>query len=565
MKTYYGVDFEKQREALLKSDKAETMIEELISKADLALTKIYEPLKMTDYMIFHETGNRSTFERPYFERRNDCSYVSVAYWLTRDEKYKNTLINLIFTICDEFTWCVPAHANLHTNPSTESFITQIDLFMAETARLLTDICAAVGDLLPYYVKQRVEYEIKRRIIIPLRERHDFWWDTTCTNNWAAVCAGGCLVALLHFGAKEDIEKCLPRLYRAIDNFLKGFNDDGCCMEGYAYWNYGFGYFLIFARAIYDYTNGEVNYFDDEKVKNIAMFPQKIRMSESKNVSFSDGGSKYFNSIGAICFLKSLYGDDIVLPDLSVPKANGNVYSIKEFLWFDTDYEADSEKYLTSFFDQSQWYIKQQKKFSFAAKGGHNDEPHNHNDVGSFMIVSGENIPLTDFGCGEYVKETFMPETRYTFLVNSSRGHSVPVINGEYQCVGAEFSAKNVKAGDDYFSLDMEDAYEPGIINKIHRHFDIGESSVIMTDTFEYSEKTESVFERIVSHVKPEICDGYVNFGAADVIFDEEKFEASVSVETYRSHGNKGDVNAYLVDFRPINKKETEFKAEIRIK
>lgn len=43
-------------------------------------------------------------------------------------------------------------------------------------------------------------------------------------------------------------------------------------------------------------------------------------------------------------------------------------------------------------------------WELAAKGGHNDEHHNHNDVGSF-ILNIDGVPmLTEIGAREYVKD-----------------------------------------------------------------------------------------------------------------------------------------------------------------
>lgn len=565
MKRFYGVDFEKQREAVLNSEKARFIADGIIKKADEALKKIYPAFKMSEFMLYFETGNRSIFEKSYFERRNDCLFISIAYWLTGDEKYYKPLIDLIFMICDEFTWCLPAHvAVFRKNPPAEEMIEIVDLFSSETSRLLTDIIAAVGDKLPYYVKERVEYEIRRRVFEPLK-KYDFYWKNG-TNNWAAVCAGGCGVALLHLGTQEEIDVILPMLYNAMETFLSGFNDDGCCMEGYAYWNYGFGYFVIFARMILDYTNGEVNYFERDKVKNIALFPQHILMSDNKVVSFSDGGSGFTFSPGLMSYLKSVYGDEFIRPDLSLAHMLGNVYSIKELLWFDCDYETDKTENSTYYFDGAEWYINKKEKFSFAAKGGHNDEPHNHNDIGSFMIcTSGNDIPLADFGCGVYVKDTFDDRVRYTLINNGSHGHSVPVINGKYQCFGKEYSARNIEMKGDFFALDIEGAYENDIVNKIRRSFEIKENSVVLRDRFEYSDKTESVTERMVTWTKPVIGEGYVDLGTAEVKFDKNRYQASVSEDVYRSHDDTHDVTVYLIDYTPVIKTETDFEFEIEIK
>jgi hypothetical protein len=76
----------------------------------------------------------------------------------------------------------------------------------------------------------------------------------------------------------------------------------------------------------------------------------------------------------------------------------------------------------------------------AAKGGHNGEMHNQNDVGNLIVHwQGESL-VADLGRGRYTGAYFGPE-RYEHLVNSSRGHSVPVVNGQLQQPGGEFASE----------------------------------------------------------------------------------------------------------------------------
>ena len=86
MKNYFGVDFEKQREALLQSEVARPIIEGVIEKADKALGVSYSNLKMSEFMLYYENGNRSVFEKKYYERRNNCAALCAALWLTGDKK-----------------------------------------------------------------------------------------------------------------------------------------------------------------------------------------------------------------------------------------------------------------------------------------------------------------------------------------------------------------------------------------------------------------------------------------------------------------------------------------------
>lgn len=567
LKNYYSVNFSEQREKLLCSNAANKIIDDIVSKANKAIEKEYESLKFSEYMIFEETGNRSVYEKKYFERRNDCAYVLCAYWLTENNKYKEKLIDLIYCISDEYTWCVPAHAKPLAVDEEKAYSPQIvetiDLFQAETARLFTDVAVLIGDKLPDCVNERIEYEIRRRIISAMKNR-DFRWLTYKTN-WSAVCAASVATALLHFGTDKEIESIRPRLDMAMEYFLSGYDDDGCCKEGCNYWNYGFGHFVIYARMICEYTKGEVNYFAKDKVKRIACYMQKIRMGETKIVSFSDADSKFTFSPGLMSFLKSIYPDDICLPPLKYGNENGNIYSIKELLWFDTDYSEDEIIKDTTFFENAEWFVCHQDKYCFAAKGGNNAEPHNHNDVGSFMVVTSDNnIPLDDIGCGEYNAQTFDINYRYSLLTNASFGHSVPIVNDKFQKYGENYAARDVMAGDNMFSLDIGGAYEEGLVDKLQRTFVIENDRIILTDSVCASNEIRMV-ERFISKIKPDIKDGYIDLQCAQILFDASRFVASLKKDGYKRHSNTDEITVYLIDFEPVQNNESEFRCEIIIK
>jgi hypothetical protein len=99
----------------------------------------------------------------------------------------------------------------------------------------------------------------------------------------------------------------------------------------------------------------------------------------------------------------------------------------------------------------------------AIKGGHNAEMHNQNDVGSFVVHTGGESLLADVGKGKYTRQYFGPE-RYTYLVNNSLGHSVPVVAGLDQPTGeashAEVIAQTTSGSGDWLVLDMKKAYPP---------------------------------------------------------------------------------------------------------
>ena len=106
-------------------------------------------------------------------------------------------------------------------------------------------------------------------------------------------------------------------------------------------------------------------------------------------------------------------------------------------------------------------------FFLAAKGGHNGENHNHNDVGSFLVYHAGEPVLIDIGVETYTAKTFGPE-RYSLWTMRSEYHNLPIIGGLGQSPGRESRAENVvcRLEEDFaeLSLDIGGAYpkEAGI-------------------------------------------------------------------------------------------------------
>lgn len=79
----------------------------------------------------------------------------------------------------------------------------------------------------------------------------------------------------------------------------------------------------------------------------------------------------------------------------------------------------------------------------AAKGGHNDESHNHNDIGSFIVYADQCPLWIDAGVGTYTAKTFSPE-RYSIWTMQSGYHNVPTVNGAEQAPGRTFRSGEVR-------------------------------------------------------------------------------------------------------------------------
>jgi hypothetical protein len=102
-----------------------------------------------------------------------------------------------------------------------------------------------------------------------------------------------------------------------------------------------------------------------------------------------------------------------------------------------------------------------KDIYFAAKGGHNAESHNHNDVGDFIVYAEGRPILIDIGVETYTAKTFSTD-RYDIWTMQSQYHNLPTINGFQQKDGKEYHAENQRFSSNSkqvsYSLDIAKAY-----------------------------------------------------------------------------------------------------------
>jgi hypothetical protein len=170
---------------------------------------------------------------------------------------------------------------------------------------------------------------------------------------------------------------------------------------------------------------------------------------------------------------------------------------------------------------------------FSAKGGHNAESHNHNEVGNFILYYHAVPVIIDPGSESYTKITFS-EKRYTLWYTQSCYHNVPAINGMDQAPGFEHRAKDVSFSHDgnstRFSLELAEVYpaEAGI--KSYRRdfvFRKGEG-LLLTDTWSFKEGGAPVELNLMCYEKPEIDREQVLLsGCVSLSFDPSLFALTV--------------------------------------
>jgi len=292
----------------------------------------------------------------------------------------------------------------------------------------------------------------------------------------------------------------------MQDFLDSYHDDGCCLEGPLYWNYGFGYFCYYADMVRDYTGGAHNWFILPKVRSIAEFRNKFYLQDQFVVPFADSSHELLMHIGLAHFLAREY-DSIALPDDSFellfdddPRQRTMEF-FRDIYWYDPDLKVNPLPENTAYdLKGAQWYIRKAGKQVFMAKGGHNDEPHNHNDIGSFALFDDNKFVFDDLGWPQYDKWYFT-NARVNYICSGSHGHNLPIIGEKKQLLGKERTCTITEWTADTFGLDISSAY--GLSDgTVHRKYTVKDSSLTIADTFTGCIGVE-LKERFVTRIQPE--------------------------------------------------------------
>ena len=471
----------------------ETEVAAIIAQAEADAATPIAPLTASLWLEFVRIGQREGYEGPARWRREALRNMALAECLEGQGRFLEPLLNLVWAVCEESSWSWPAHQRELTDMERPI----IDLSVAMTGFALAEFDALLGDQLDPLVGKRIRHEVNRRCFVPYLTQHYHWWlyntQQRRVNNWNAVCNAGVVGAAMYLEPDPArLAEMIARAARSLDDYLATFDADGGSTEGPGYWSYGFGYFTLIAHLVEHRTEGQVSFWSEPVTRLAAQFPLRVSLSPGTYVNFSDA-DRHVSFVPAHLVYLARRLD---LPDLERQAAHETgtrrelMWGLRSLFWRpglkieDSRLKMDVINHPSSIMNhpssifsppvpsRHDWFAEMMWLFArfdptrpdaltLAAKGGHNGEMHNQNDVGNFIVhVKGESV-IADVGRGRYTRFYFGPE-RYDHFVNSSRGHSVPVPNGQVQRPGAEYRASLLEHraddGLDLLRLDLEDAY-----------------------------------------------------------------------------------------------------------
>ncbi len=479
----------------------------------------YPMLTAGMYAAFVRTGDRKVMETPYFARRLKLCAAFLHLCLTNEDTDLQIVEDGLYLICEETTWAVSAHLELSgAEPYPDDERPTLDLFAAQTAMTLSLICQIAADKINPALLRRVKREVSLRVLHPFMNTNDAWWMgfiQTKLNNWTPWIVSNVLSAANVWD--YDYPALLMRGAAMLDRWLTFIPADGGCDEGVSYWGVAAGAFLDCLQLME--LTADIRLWDNQKLQNMLAYPEKMSLGDGWYVNFADCGAKV-----TVPGERLLYaGEKINNPALIqmgitqqgsiISVLGGMAYLSRLLLRLFHPITAQPCVKPTPkdvWMPDLQVRVLEKNGMILCAKGGNNNESHNHNDVGSFVLAVDGKMRIVDAGNMVYTAKTFS-DKRYELWTCRAAYHNIPMISEIEQCAGAEYAAKDAHPLPDGMSLVLTDAYPAAAkAVSIKRSFHLNDRFCCIADEIVLEEE-KPVTWVFMFRDKPEICGSCCRF------------------------------------------------------
>ncbi len=400
---------------------------ETIEGAESIATHAITIISDEDYLHYSKTGTRRHFTNLRRKRLGDLSTLVLAECMEDQGRFLDKIGEYVASYLAMRSWTDPAHDKKLKvfRGETEG----VDLFAAENAMLLSSTYSLLEERLDEDLKERMRNTIKRRIIDPyletcrnrsLESTYSFWW-LVRGNNWNAVCNAGILYTTLVMSDSTRVRaEAIACALSSLEYYLSGFTEDGYCSEGMHYWEFGFGNYMLLGEILKDYTAGKIDLFESPKVGRIAGFAADLELTADHFPAYADS---------KISDQPSYYSRLALARNFGVPFARNDDRKLEGLLWqvlLNNALEHPKAALkpaprLRSWFEDAHVLVcrsaQAENSFFASIKAGHNKENHNHNDVGSYVVLLDGMFACIDPGPEYYTARTFGKERYVSGLLN----------------------------------------------------------------------------------------------------------------------------------------------------
>jgi len=507
----------------------------------------------------------------------------MAECVERDGQYLDAILDDAWELCHLPTWSYPHELEGRGDRQLRDGLPvdvpldhrYVGLASASVARRLAEVCYTMGTELHPTLRERVRDETERRVLAPFEERDDLWWTSEPGHNITAVCSCRTALAALYLDLDEGrLAELLLETAGHLENYLSGFDADGCWPEGVGYWSFGFIPYVSLAHHLETRTGGQFSLLSPPVVEEIARFPLRVELSPDRFVPFADSGEEHTLSPYLLCWLGRRLGlrglaargrEEFL--DRHPHEARTGTKGLLAARQVPAGWQAP-ERALREFFSGCKWWIARASPddpdaVSVAAKAGRNDQSHNHNDGGSFVVHVGRESLLTDLGSGAYDGDYFGDE-RYEYVAARSLGHSVPHVNGYEQRAGEDYAAavtdRAASADRDSIAMELAGCYPDAAgLESLRRDVELDRTTdparVTVSDAAEFRPDAPGTrFESVLVSRRPfeETDDGLVVEGDAARLTVRLPDDATVTAVEHIEYRRETDESYDRRDEKPID-------------
>ncbi|HHN46375.1 MAG TPA: hypothetical protein ENN09_02935 [Planctomycetes bacterium] len=461
------------------------------------------PMPQTPYSLYRQfarTGNRTKYQIPYFEKRRNLVAAAMAYIIRPSAEILDALQDYLWSTCEETTWILPAHER-----------GGIDLFASETAFTLAEAVHVLRGVLAGEIIERIEHEVKTRVLEPYLvnvgryQKHrgrttpenltDIYlnpnnypgWFKMYHNNWNGVCNSSIGAALLYLeNNPRRLADGINEVIKSLEYFIEtAFEDDGASTEGAGYWQYGLLNFIPFSEMLRLRTKNRVDLLSEPKLRLIAEYPLKVHLGNRRFFNHADCPAALSFSPGVFARLAERTGVRQLLGLTGRPEISYRLpIAIRDLLWSGT--ACPAPRPASSLLPTAGIFRIRRGPVVIAGKAGHNNECHNHNDVGSFVVHSHGETFLCDPGPPTYCREFFSPLRYKLFVQANSRGHSVPVAAGRLQEAGAQYRGSITAFDGKSAEMELAGVYPVKRLKTLKRRIAAAPDGFTIEDTFVFN-------------------------------------------------------------------------------
>ncbi|MEJ2061816.1 MAG: heparinase II/III family protein [Reinekea sp.] len=459
----------------------------ILARANAAQLQNWPQLPASLYLKYYRTGNRTEFEAPYFQRRQQLADLVLGEYIGRQESYIDNIIDGLFLICEETGWQLPAHnayqRDIPTLPLAISNRPVLDLFAAETAVLLALTVYLLKpslDSLDPEISNRIGRELQHRVIKPYLDEH-FWWmgdGKSKMNNWTTWCTQNVLLAsLLLPQSPITREQVIRKAAFSLDDFMKDYGNDGGCAEGPYYYRHA-GLCLLQSLDILSNVAPQAfeSLWHESKIRNIGDFIVHTHIADDRYHNYSDCPAR--QNVSAIAEIKHGYKIRSTLFCIycwqcwqlteQKPAVEDSLLHRLQALHLEDEMKAYHPEQIPRpdrYFPSIGLLTASDHQFHLAVKAGRNDNSgHNHNDVGNINLYKNGQPVLIDIGNESYTAKTFSPQ-RYEIWTMQSAFHNLPTVGGVQQQDGEAFAANEIEVSADPYQtsirMNLASAYPEG--------------------------------------------------------------------------------------------------------